>query len=71
MSWHSEYEIDGLCICILSVWATTNCAEKRVCIKWKNAMAKYAVVGRYEMSCYFSKSRLTEGGCTEIMGTRD
>ena len=31
-------------------------------------MAKYCVVDRHEMSCYFSKIRLTEGGCTEIMG---
>ena len=37
----------------------------RVCRKWKNVVAKYGVVDRHEMSCYFSKSRLSDSGCTE------
>ena len=31
-------------------------------------MAKYGVVDHHEMSCYFSKSRLGDSGCTEIVG---
>ena len=66
MSWHSEYVIDELWLWIFECLSYDEVFRaNRVCRKWKNVMAKYGVVDRHEMSCYFSKSRLSDSGCTE------
>ena len=69
VDWHSEGVIDELWLWIFEcLTASEVFGAGRVCRKWRNLMAKYNVAERHEMGCYFSKSKLTDNGCTEIMG---
>ena len=69
VDWHSEGVIDELWLWIFECLEPAEVVRaQRVCTKWWSLIAKYNVAERHEMGCYFSKSRLTESGCTEIMG---
>jgi len=69
VDWHSEGIIDELWLWVFEcLRAPEVFAAKRVCRRWAALIAKYNVAERHEMGCYFNKSKLTESGCTEVLG---
>merc|ERR1719242_758967 len=69
VDWHRDGVIDELWVWIFECLTSEEALRaQRVCTKWKGIMTRWNVAERHEMGCYFSKRKLIEIGCTEIMG---